>query len=182
MNIPLGSFSFSLAKDSSELVALPVAKALGALPGSDVVGVCEIDSTLSDTANFCDHYNITPEQAANCVIIEAKRGEVRQLAACVILASTRADVNGKVCEVLDMKKASFAPMERAIAESGMEFGAITPIGLPEDWPILIDKAVADSLYVITGSGIRSSKLAVPGVFLTSLPNAMVVEGLANVRQ
>lgn len=181
MDIPLGSFSFSLAKNSPELVATPVAKALGALPDSDVVGVCEIDPTLSDTANFCGHYGITPEQAANCVVIEAKRGEVRQLAACVILASMRADVNGKVCEVLDMKKASFAPMERAVAESDMEFGAITPIGLPENWPLLIDKAVADSAYVIIGSGIRSSKLAVPGAFLASLPNAIVVEGLAHPR-
>lgn len=181
MDIPLGSFSFLRAKDSPELLALPTAEALEVLPNVNVVGVCEIDSTLSDTANFCDHYGITPEQAANCVIVEAKRGEVRQLAACVILASTRADVNGKACEVLGMKKASFASMEKAVAESGMEFGAITPIGLPGSWPILIDKAVADSPYVIIGSGIRSSKLAVPGAFLAALPSAIVVEGLANVR-
>lgn len=181
MNIPLGSFSFVPAQSAPELMAVPVATALESLPGSDAVGACEIDSALSDTANFCDHYDITPEQAANCVIVEAKRGETRQLVACVILASTRADVNGKVCEVLGMKKASFAPMERAVAESGMELGAITSIGLPGDWPILIDKAVADSPYVIIGSGIRSSKLAVSGTFIASLPNATVVEGLANPR-
>lgn len=69
----------------------------------------------------------------------------------------------------------------AVAESGMETGAITPIGLPESWPILIDKTVADSAYVIVGSGIRNTKLAVSGAFLASLPNATIVEGLGQPR-
>lgn len=181
MHIPLGTFNFVSAKESPSLVAEPVLEALSTVPGGETVGVCEIDPAFSDTVNFCEHYHITPDQAANCVIVEAKRGEERQLVACVVLASTRADVNGKVCEVLGMKKASFAPMERAVAESGMEFGAITPIGLPARWPIIVDRAVAESAYVIVGSGIRSTKLAVTGAFLATLRGAQVVDGLGQVR-
>ena len=68
-------------------------------------------------------------------------------------------------------------MEQAVAQTGMEYGAITPVGLPPGWAILIDKKVADSDYVIIGSGIRKSKLAVSGKFLASLPNAQVLECL-----
>ncbi|MDB5254208.1 MAG: hypothetical protein JWL80_274 [Parcubacteria group bacterium] len=181
MDIQLGTLSFLPVQEHLNLTAEAVASAVKRLGNTEMVGVTEIDPGLSDTVSFCEYYQVTPEQAANCVIIEGKRGEERKLAACIILASTRADVNGKVCEVLNVKKASFAQMEKAVSESKMEFGAITPIGLPETWPILIDKAVADSKYVIIGSGIRGSKLAVPGSFLASLPNAQVVEGLAHPR-
>jgi len=163
------------------MVAAPVAAAISQLPDTATVGVAEIDPTLSDTAAFCEQYGVTAEQSANCVIVEGKRGEERKMAAVILLASTRADINGAVCKALDVKKASFAQMEKAVSESGMEFGAITPIGLPASWPILIDKAVAESAYVVIGSGIRTSKLAVPGSFLASLPGAMVIEGLANPR-
>ena len=181
MEIKLGSLIFTSVNQKLELVAPPVAAALAELPGADVVGVCEIDPTLSDTAAFCEHYGTKPEQAANCVIVEGKNGEERKLAAVIILASTRADVNGAVRSALAAKKVSFAQMEKAVSESGMEYGAITPVGLPALWPILIDKAVADSDYVIIGSGLRSSKLAVPGSFLAALPNAQVIENLARPR-
>ncbi len=104
-----------------------------------------------------------------------------QYVACVILATTRADVNGLVRDVLGTKKISFAPMEEAVQGSGMEFGAITPIGLPASWPILVDKAVVDSAHVIIGAGIRKSKLLVPGSFLASLPNVQVLEGLGQIK-
>ena len=116
-------------------------------------------------------------QAANCVVLEAKRADRNWFAACVVFGNTRADVNGLARKTLDARKVSFAPMEQAVAQTGMEYGAITPIGLPSDWSILIDKAVADSNYVIIGSGIRKSKLAVPGSFLASLPNVQVLDGL-----
>ena len=178
----LGTLEFVSVREHLDLVAVPVADALASHAGSDTVGVAQIDSALSDTAGFCEHYRIGSELAANCVIVEGKRGEERKMVACIILATTRADVNGIVRSFLDAKKVSFAQMEKAVEESKMEFGAITPIGLPVDWPILIDKAVADSDYVIIGSGIRGSKLAVPGSFLASLPNAHVIDGLGQARQ
>ena len=95
-----------------------------------------------------------------------------------MLATTRADVNGLVRKRLNARKASFAPMDDAVALTGMEYGGITPIGLPEDWPLLVDAAVAAAPAVVIGSGVRHSKLALPGALAARLPGAEVVEGLA----
>lgn len=181
MDIKLGTLDFLPAIDHPELIAPSTAAMLNKFSGAEVVGVCEIDPNLSDTAAFCDHYKIGMNQAANCVVLEAKRADKNWFAACVILGSTRADVNGLARRTLDARKVSFAPMEQAVAQSGMEYGAITPVGLPPEWAVLIDKAVADSDYVIIGSGIRKSKLAVPGKFLASLPSAQVLEGLGQIK-
>ena len=181
METHLGSLALTPALGHPELLSESVAAMLGKMANADTVGVVEIDPALSDTAAFCERYQIRADQGANCVVLEAKRGERSWLVACVILSSTRADVNGVARRTLDARKVSFAPMEAAVEQSGMEYGAITPIGLPDDWPILIDKAVAESAYVIVGSGIRKSKLAVTGAFLASLKNAVVIDGLAQPR-
>ena len=95
-----------------------------------------------------------------------------------MLATTRADVNGVVRRHLDARKASFAPMDDAVAQTGMEYGGITPLGLPTDWPVLVDRAVVTAGLVVVGSGLRRSKLALPGDALAELPAAEVIEGLA----
>ena len=181
MEIHLGSLKIVPANEHPDWMANVVAQALAGAPDADKVGVTEIDPGLSDTTAFCEHYQVGMNQAANCVVLEAKRADKSWFAACVIFGSTRADVNGLARRTLDARKVSFAPMEMAVAQTGMEYGAITPVGLPSDWSILIDKAVADSDYVIIGSGIRKSKLAVPGRFLVSLPNAQVLEGLGQIK-
>lgn len=181
MDIKLGNLNIVSTTVHPELIGKPVSEFLSSLSDSLNVGVAEIDPNFSDTANFCEKYNITPEKAVNCVIVEAKRGGDRGLAAVVIASNTKADVNGAVCDALNVRKASFAQMDKAVSESGMEYGAITPVGLPSDWVILVDKFVADSSYVVIGSGIRGSKLIVTGAFLASLPNAQVIEGLAHPR-
>ncbi len=177
MNIELGTLNFLPAKDHPELLADAVSRALINLSDADEIGVTEIDANLSDTAAFCEFYKVEMNQAANCVVLEAKRADRTWLAACVIFGNTRADVNGLARRTLDARRVSFAPMEEAVKQTGMEYGAITPVGLPADWSILIDKAVADSAYVIIGSGIRKSKLAIPGKILASLPNVQVLDGL-----
>jgi prolyl-tRNA editing enzyme YbaK/EbsC (Cys-tRNA(Pro) deacylase) len=95
----------------------------------------------------------------------------------VVLATTRADVNGVARRTLESRKASFAPMDIAVAESGMDHGGITPVGLPTGWPLLVDRAVVETDRVIVGSGLRRSKLALAGRWLTGLPGAQVVDGL-----
>lgn len=141
---------------------------------SDVF-VCEIDETLADTAAFCEAYDIGMEVSANCVIVEAKRGDKTWHAACVILATDRADINGIVRRHLGARKISFAPMDLAVSMTGMEYGGITPVGLPSDWPIIIDSKVNATDKVIIGSGLRSSKILAPGALLTTLPNATVLD-------
>ncbi|OLE24738.1 MAG: hypothetical protein AUG44_18220 [Actinobacteria bacterium 13_1_20CM_3_71_11] len=174
----MGSLQLVPVLSRLDLVAEPVAGALRTWPHADGVRVAQIDPELADTAAFCQAYGVGPDVSANCVIVAGKReGQVRY-AAAVVLATTRADVNGVIRRQLDVRKASFAAMDTAVAETGMRYGGITPIGLPGDWPILVDAAVTGTADVIIGSGLRGSKLALPGKALAELPGALVVDGLA----
>ena len=53
---------------------------------------------------------------------------------------------------------------------------MTPVGLPRTGPCW-STPVADLDGVVVGSGLRRSKLLVPGGLLASLPGARVPEGL-----
>jgi prolyl-tRNA editing enzyme YbaK/EbsC (Cys-tRNA(Pro) deacylase) len=168
---------FAPALSQPHLLAAPVAAALRDLPGAAEIEVAEIDPSLADTAAFCEHYGVVPAESANCVVIAAKRGGQTTYAACMVAATTRADVNGLARRHLDARKASFAPVDAVTAASGMEYGGITPIGLPAAWPVLVDEAVAKTGSVVVGSGIRGSKLRLPGRLLAALPSAQVLPGL-----
>ncbi len=168
-----GTLTFSPVTEHLDLVAPPVREAAGSLDSTQIL-VAPIDAAVADTAAFCDRYGIGMDESANCVIIEAKRGGEVRHAACLILGTDRIDVNGAVRRLLDAKKASFAATGTATSLTGMEYGGITPIGLPSDWPILVDEAVASGDRLVIGSGIRGSKLLVSGSFLASLPGAQVV--------
>jgi prolyl-tRNA editing enzyme YbaK/EbsC (Cys-tRNA(Pro) deacylase) len=176
----LGTLRPEPAVERPDLLAGPVAVALKALDPAEAasVAVAEIDPGLADTADFCAAYGSPLDGSANCVVVAGRRGETIRYAACLVLATTRADVNGLVRRRLDARKASFAPMADAVALTGMEYGGITPLGLPEGWPLLVDAAVAAAPMVVVGSGLRGSKLALPGALLAALPGAEVVEGLA----
>ncbi|WP_432844352.1 YbaK/EbsC family protein [Dactylosporangium sp. CA-092794] len=158
------------------LLAPPVADALEKLPDAAAVQAAPIDPELADTAAFCAAYDVGLDQSANCVIVLGKPAGI--FAACVVLATTRADVNGTVRRLLGTRKASFAPMEDAVRLSGMEYGGITPIGLPADWPIYVDAQVPAVASAVIGSGLRASKIVLPGAVIASLPGATVVDGLA----
>ena len=167
------------ALDRPDLLADPVRVAVAGLgAGPDAIQVAEIDPDLADTAAFCERYQVPLAESANCVLIAGKRGGETRLAAALVLATTRADVNGAVRRLLDVRKCSFASREVATGESGMEYGGITPLGLPADWPVFVDAAVAAADRVVIGSGLRRSKLVLAGSVLAALPAASVVEGLA----
>jgi prolyl-tRNA editing enzyme YbaK/EbsC (Cys-tRNA(Pro) deacylase) len=163
---------------SSELVAAPVVAALAGWARADDLRAAPIDPDLADTASFCERYGVEMADSANCVVIAGRRGDTVSYAACVVLATTRADVNGVVRRRLGAKKASFAPMDDAVSLSSMEYGGITPVGLPEGWAVLIDRAVLDREIVVIGSGLRRSKIALPSSALADLPGAEVIDGLA----
>jgi prolyl-tRNA editing enzyme YbaK/EbsC (Cys-tRNA(Pro) deacylase) len=180
-----GTLTVEPALSRPDLLAEPVAKALAALCGStapdtEAVGVAVIDPELADTAAFCEAYGSPLSASANCVVVSGKRAGEVKFGAALVLATTRADVNGVIKKRLDVRKASFAPMAEAVELTGMAYGGITPVGLPSDWPLLIDKAVADAPELVIGSGIRGSKLLISGSALASLPGAEVIEGLAKV--
>jgi prolyl-tRNA editing enzyme YbaK/EbsC (Cys-tRNA(Pro) deacylase) len=173
----LGKLATEPARDRADLLAPPVVDALTTWPVDDVL-VAPIDPDLADTAAFCAAYDVGLEESANCVVVAGRREGATRYAACVILATTRADVNGVVRKLLDVRKASFAPMAEAVELTGMEYGGITPIGLPPEWPVLVDSRVAATERVIIGSGIRGSKIELPGAALAELPGAQVIENLA----
>jgi len=141
------------------------------------VAVAEIDPGLADTAAFCAAYEIDLAESANCVVVAGRRGEDVRLAACLVLALSRADVNGVVRRRLGVRKVSFAPLEQAVEATGMEYGGITPVGLPAAWPVLVDAAVVAAEKVVVGSGLRRSKLVLPGGAVADLPGVEVLPGL-----
>ncbi|MFF7651513.1 YbaK/EbsC family protein [Streptomyces sp. NPDC007983] len=182
MSTPMDAFDdIRPAVERLDLLTAPVAGALRAWSGSapvEQILYVDTDPDKADTAVLVENYGSwLLEQSANCVVVAGKRGGEVTLAACLVLAHTRADVNGVVRRHLGARKASFAPIETATGESGMEFGGITPIGLPDGWPLLLDAAVADIPYALIGSGSRRGKLIVPGKVLAGLPGAVVLEGL-----
>ncbi|MFF3906064.1 YbaK/EbsC family protein [Streptomyces sp. NPDC001848] len=182
MRAPIGDFDHATpAPDCLDELTAPVADAVrhwsGSVPAERIVYV-DTEPDRADTTTFVEHYGKELlDQSANCVVVTGKRGGEATLAACVVLSATRVDVNGVVRRQLGARKASFAPMDVATGETGMEYGGITPIGLPDSWPVLVDSRVVDLPYVLVGSGRRRGKLLVPGKAFAELPHAVVLEGL-----
>lgn len=174
----LGRLSTVPAATRPDLLAAPVAAALADWDDAGRVSVAAIDTELADTAAFAAAYDVPLEASANCVVVAGRRDGQERVAACVVLATTRADVNGAVRALLDVRKASFLPMERAVEETGMQYGGITPVGLPAGWRVLVDSRVVGAGPVVIGSGTRGAKLVLPGELLASLPGAQVVADLA----
>jgi prolyl-tRNA editing enzyme YbaK/EbsC (Cys-tRNA(Pro) deacylase) len=181
MTLPrIGSLESLPPLSHPELLAPPVLRALETWPGTSEIAVVEIDPAYADTAAMSEKYDVPMADGANCVVVMGKREGEERLAACVVRADTRADVNNLVKRTLDVRKASFLSMDRAVEESGMEYGGITPVGLPEAWRVLVDEACLDIPAAIIGSGVRRSKLLVPGRLLGELPRAEVLAGLGPV--
>ena len=178
----LGKLTTVPALDRLDLVAEPVAALLRTWEHADQVGVVEIDPALADTSSTVDVYGVPWEAGANCVVVMGKRDGEERIAACVVRGDTRADVNNRVKRLLDVRKCSFLDHDRAVTETGMEHGGITPVGTPPVWRLLVDSRVPEILTVLIGSGIRGSKLILPGRLLADLPGAEVVEGLATWSQ
>jgi prolyl-tRNA editing enzyme YbaK/EbsC (Cys-tRNA(Pro) deacylase) len=176
-----GKLNFTPVEEALELIGVPVRTYIETNGLAKALWAAEIDPTLADTAAFCEHYGIGPEVSANCVIVEAKRADRVWYAACIVLATTRADVNNVVRRHLNARKISFAPMDTATSLTAMEYGGITPIGLPADWPILIDEQVMQHRQVVIGSGIRGSKVLATTNFLASLSSTEILDITKTVR-
>lgn len=178
----MGTAQWVKALDHLELLAQPVADALGVIAESspelaDQAVVAAIDPEYADTDSMTEHYGMDLALSCNCVLVAGKRNGEERIAAAVVRATTHADVNHAIKRLLDVRKCSFWPQERAVEASGMEYGGITPVGVPDSWRLLIDSRVTEGFCVI-GSGLRTSKLAVPGSLLAALPTAEVIDGLA----
>jgi len=179
MTLPtLGTLQVRTLEERPDLLGVPVREALTSWPHAADVGVAEIDPELADTNACSEAYDVPLESGANCVVVAGKRDGEERIAACLVRADTRADVNNRIKRLLDVRKCSFLPLERAVEETGMEYGGISPVGLPASWRLLVDDRVAALDVALIGSGVRRSKLLVPGAALARLPGAEVVDGLA----
>ncbi|MGC5346422.1 YbaK/EbsC family protein [Streptomyces sp. AM 4-1-1] len=183
MRAPIGTFEdASPATDRTDLLVPSVAEAVrggwSGVPAEQIIHV-DTDPEIADTAVFAEHHGADLlNRSANCVVLTGRRGGEATLAACVVLSHSRVDTNGAARRHLGARKVSFAPMDVALGESGMEYGGVTPVGLPDDWRLLIDPAVVDEEWVLIGSGSRRGKLIVTGKALAALPHAEIVDGLA----
>ena len=131
-----------------------------------------IDPAFADTAAYCERYGVPLDRAANTPVVAAKK-EPRRYAACVVLATTRLDVNRAVRRLLDASRVSFASADETRALTGMLLGGVTVFALPADLPIYVDDKVLAHDWVILGSGSRSSKVRVSPEVLRRLPGARV---------
>lgn len=174
----VGTLSTEPVLQHLDLVSESVAAALKEWPHASEVGVVEIDPILSDSEVSAREYELPLEALANCVIVAGKRSGEQRIAACLIGAEARADVNGVVKRDLDVRKASFLPQADAVTLTQMEYGGITPIGLPSEWRVLVEESLLGREVLILGSGIRHSKLFVPGPLAGELPGARVSADLA----
>ena len=136
------------------------------------------DPALADTAAFCEAYGYAMEDSANTIVVVGK-GDPPRHAACVLLATTRLDVNGTVRRRLGVRKASFADASTTLGLTGMALGGVTAVGLPEGVPLWVDSAVLGRERIVLGGGSRSRKLLAPPALLLELPGVEVVEGLAS---
>jgi prolyl-tRNA editing enzyme YbaK/EbsC (Cys-tRNA(Pro) deacylase) len=141
--------------------------------------ILECDPDFADTAAFCARYGVPPEQSANTIVVAARK-EPGVACACLVLATCRLDVNHAVCDLLGVRKASFASADQTREVTGMMIGGVTPFGLPGSLPLYIDVLVMDRDWVVIGGGSRSIKVRLAPAGLLLLPGARVVDGLAAV--
>ncbi len=141
----------------------------------------DCDPSLADTAAFCEHYNFLLSQSANAILVAGKSAKTK-FACCIVLATTKLDVNKAVCKQMGVKRASFATGDQTKMLTGMEIGGVTPFGLPDDIPIYVDSAVMEQDEVVMGGGNRSSKVLLNPSELLKLPGVTIVDGLARPKE
>src|SRR5260221_10387415 len=138
------------------------------------------DPDFADTAAFCERYGISPDISANTIVVASRRGP-QLYCACVVLATTRLDVNNTVRRLMGAPKASFAGAEETVELTGMRIGGVAPFGLPAALPLYVDTAVMQRDEVVTGAGSRNAKVRVAPSALLQVASASVVDGLATPR-
>ena len=175
------SLHFQSAIDRPDLISSSIANLLhhwqGSTPVEEIL-VAEIDPAFAGGSDFCRRYNVPTTEGANCVIVESTRGDVSTIAACLALVDYRIDFNGIVRKTLNGRRVSLAPLDKVLKETSMEYGSVTPVGLPFGWPILIDERILSIPRIIVGAGLVHAKLSLPGKALLELPGAKIINSLA----
>ena len=168
-------------EDTKELLPERTYEFIRSFDKDKQIRVAEIDPAYADGDSLSREYELPYEMELNCLVIEGRRGEDISHAAVLVPYGKRVSMNTKVRGPLNAKEVKFADLEYVMQKTGMEYGSITPIGLPDDWKILIDASVFDQEEVIVGGGLVRSKLILPSVLFREMTNCEVIEGLAKDR-
>ncbi|MBE6129122.1 MAG: proline--tRNA ligase [Erysipelotrichaceae bacterium] len=169
---------FRRIHENDELLPASVCSFLMPYAEAFDIRTAEIDPAFADGENMHTQYGVNYEEELNCLVVEGSRNEIKCYAALVVPYGKRANMNAKVRNPLDAKKVSFAPLELVTELSGQEYGSITPVGLPQDWLVLVDASVMEQDRVVIGGGLAHSKLQIPTALFKEMANAVIVEGLA----
>lgn len=177
------TLNFQSAIHHPELVNPTIIEALenwkGITPVEEIL-VVEINPEFAKGEIFSCEYGIPISEGANCLIVEGTRGSKKTYAACLVPVNSRINFKDIVRKKLDTRVVSLAPLDYVLKETQMEYGSITVIGLPPEWPILIDSSLVTLPRVVIGGGLVKSKISLPGKALAEIPNVIVIEGLANL--
>ena len=165
--------------ENLELVSKSVFDFAKSLENGREVLCAEIDPQYMGGKDLCDHYGVDPSDGANCVIVEAVKGDSSEFVAVIVPVGYRADLNGFVRKHLGSRRISLAPLDKVIEQTGMEYGSITPFGLPNSWKILVDSLLMKKEKIIVGGGKQISKLLLPTKILAGLLNTEIIDGLSN---
>ncbi|EHJ56357.1 hypothetical protein HMPREF9318_01741 [Streptococcus urinalis FB127-CNA-2] len=170
---------FRPIKENDSLLPSTVSKFIGSLEKANQIKVAEIDPQFADGKALSQAYNVPIEMEYNCLVVEAKRQKNKQLAAVLVPREKRINMNATLKRPLNASKVSFANLKEVLEKTTMEFGSITPVGLPKDWPILVDKSVQEQSEIIVGGGYVHSKLKISVESLQAFPNEVLfIEVLA----
>ncbi|WP_029759298.1 MULTISPECIES: YbaK/EbsC family protein [Fusobacterium] len=137
------------------------------------VKVAEINPDFADGQLLSENYDVPLEIELNCIIVEGKRKDEIIYSAVVVPYGKKLNTGSPMKKLLNVSKISFAPLEYVLNETKMEFGSVTPIGLPTEWYILVDEAVFNQDKVIIGGGYVKSKICVPSDIFKELPNVII---------
>jgi prolyl-tRNA editing enzyme YbaK/EbsC (Cys-tRNA(Pro) deacylase) len=144
----------------------------------DAFKVASINPDFLEGLALCSHYGLDKSMGANCLVVEAVRNEVTKYAACLVPVGYKYDMNKTIRKLLNARRVSVAPLDFVLEKTKMEMGSIGPIGLPDDWYILVDEQVMKNKEIIVGGGFKTSKLLIPSSALLSLPNFIQSQNIA----
>lgn len=145
----------------------------------DEILVAEIDPKYCGGKDLCQDYDIPESAGVNCIIVNATRGKNSQLAVCLYPVGSRVELNKTVRRFLNARNVSLAPLEQVLEKTQMEYGSITVLGLPQDWPILIEQRILLNERIILGAGKVNAKLSIPTKLLTELPNSYFIQDMVS---
>ena len=175
---PKMNLAFNHYEEAKELLPESVYSCLKMIDPEGETKVAEIDPACADGESLHQVYGVPYEKELNCLVVAGSRGEETTYAALLVPYGKRASMNSVVRTPLNAKKVVFADLDYVIRETGMEFGSITPVGLPEGWKILAEETILEQETVIIGGGKVCSKIEIPVALLKKLPGFTVVKGLA----